>query len=99
MEKVQEKLQECINKGSMNSFERISKILSGESSSTSQTEAVNDNQSMQIESSTIKPLLGKNPDRIPTKKKDVLNKSKIRGQRKGEKPSLRTSSKKRKSVR
>ncbi len=92
MEKVQEKLQECINKGSMNSFERISKILSGDGDSNDTA-----NGSMNIDFKP-KPLLGKNPDRVPTGKKDIITKSKIRGQRKGAKTNLRSSSKKRKSV-
>ena len=94
MEKVQEKLQECIGQGTMNSFERISKILSGEGTHS----GANDNNSgmnMKIDSS--KPVLGKNPDRVPTAKKSIVAKSKIRGQKKGSKPSLRSSTKKSKS--
>lgn len=97
MEKVQEKLQECIGKGTLNSFERISKILSGGGDGGGDGDNSEDtdmNGGMKINS---KPLVGKSPDRVPTGKKDIVTKSKIRGRKKGAKVSLRSSSKKKKS--
>ena len=97
MVKVQEKLQECVDKGSLNSFERLSKIFGGDDNNndmdmedSGKNKTINDDSPMKI----ISSLQGKNPDKVPRGKKDIMKKSKIRGQKKGQKVSLRSSSKK-----
>ncbi len=99
METVQQKLQECISKGSLNSFERLSNIFSGGGNNNN----IDPDGDMGIGAGSnggggggvaARPLIGKNPDKIPTAKKTVVEKSKIRGPKRGRKVRLRTSSKK-----
>lgn len=94
MEIVQSKLQECIEKGSMNSFERLSKIFGGGNNSDDEDMDMG-NQQPKVD---LKPLVGKRPEKVPRGKKDIMTKSKIRGPKKGQKVTLRTSSKKKRSV-
>ena len=91
METVQEKLQECVEKGSMNSFERISKLLGSNSDSDMEEDS---GSGIKMPTSTSKPLVGKNPDKLPATKFSVLKRSKIRGQKKGMRVYKRTSTKK-----
>mmetsp|Transcript_23994 Transcript_23994/g.30210 ORF Transcript_23994/g.30210 Transcript_23994/m.30210 type:complete len:130 (+) Transcript_23994:147-536(+) len=95
MDTVQQKLQECISKGSLNSFERLSNILGGNSNdSDSDMEGNSGNGGVKTSSTTATTIIGKNPDRIPTAKKTIVEKSRIRGPKKGRKVRLRTSAKK-----
>lgn len=48
----------------------------------------------EIHINTSKPLLGKKSDKRPKAKKDIVTKSKIRGPKRGQKVTLRTSAKK-----
>lgn len=75
----------------MNSFERLSKIFGGGENLDEEMECGVKAPAVQT---TPKPLIGKKPDKLPPKKKDVVTKSKIRGPKKGHKNTLRTSSKK-----
>ena len=90
METVQQNLQKCISKGSLNSFERLSNILGGGNNNDSDS----DMEGRLETGKTSTPLIGKLPDRIPTAKKSIIEKSKIRGQKKGRKVKFRTSTKK-----
>jgi hypothetical protein len=101
MSTVQEKLQQCVEKGSMNSFERLSKILGGDSNSNNNSDNEMDHDGIKLKSPqskssivTGKPLVGKNPDKLPTVKQSIVKRSKIRGQKKGVRVVKRTSSKK-----
>ena len=87
METTQKKLQECVEKGSMNSFERLSKLLGGDPD-----DVMEDSVQIQLHP---KPLVGKKrPDKVPAGRIDAMKKSRIRGQKKGQKVTLRTSTKK-----
>ena len=64
---VQSKLQECIEKGNMNSFEKIAQQFHG-GNDNSDMEG-NDNEGPDIEAmDTDLTMGGKNPDKVPTKK-------------------------------
>jgi hypothetical protein len=106
MATVQEKLQACIDKGSMNSFERLSKIFGNTDDDDNNNDTAMQNGGVVATVEIIddspstkksKPLLGKTPDKLAPKKKEIMKKSKIRGQKKGVRVMLRASTKKRKS--
>mmetsp|Transcript_12781 Transcript_12781/g.18650 ORF Transcript_12781/g.18650 Transcript_12781/m.18650 type:complete len:152 (+) Transcript_12781:107-562(+) len=68
MEKVQQKLQECISKGSLNSFERISNLLHGNDNDDNMEEDDDNKSNIDIDAMDTSNGNGKNPDKMVTKK-------------------------------
>lgn len=81
---VQSKLQECINSGQMNSFDRLSNLFSGNSTTASNSN--NDNDGMEDDDDGDEAMANtaltksKDSSKIPIKSKSSTIKSKLVGQ-------------------
>lgn len=76
---VQSKLQECISRGGMNSFERLAQQLNGNGNNRTSTSDMEDQDSvapdidaMDTEMITVPSTSTKNPDKVPAKKKNKV---------------------------
>jgi hypothetical protein len=73
---VQSKLQECISRGGMNSFERLAKQLNGNANQHSDMEdqdsVAPDIDAMDTEMMTVPSTSTKNPDKVPAKRKNKV---------------------------
>lgn len=66
MDKIQIKMQECINKGSMNSIERISNLLSAKNALAASAPPTADDGDVTMDGAA--PAAGKDSSKIPHKK-------------------------------
>ena len=71
-------MQECINSGQMNSFDRLSNLFSGKGNNTSNTADAGEDGDEHMMNATSAE--GKDPAKVPTKKAKSLKHSKLTGQ-------------------
>ena len=75
---VNAKMQECINSGQMNSFDRLSNLFSGKGNTNNTAEVDAGDDDVHMNSATTSD--GKDPAKVPAKKAKSLKHSKLTGQ-------------------